>query len=282
MLGKIIHDSRADGKDLVVVGRRIRPMRIGALVFTMAILTAGNATAQDQGEPAPSGTTGQPSTGSKVGSFFRQLGQSAGHAAAQMGGSAMHLVSNTPNTAIAPTAGGALYTPVAGGHTFQGMFPLSNHDQAKLGRVLWPRAALYFDEYGVHLSCWTITATIWTSATVSTKETFKTCLDAPLAHTDATGQREEVSRLTGFTDLLIATTRYGTPSTGDERTTGPVPPRQLFNVDVDSDLNNRLTNAVENVAWVSGFYGVSDMGHQSLFYDYRLWIAGFNPQGNRH
>ncbi|MEB1659926.1 hypothetical protein VDR28_15580 [Xanthomonas campestris pv. campestris] len=47
-------------------------------------------------------------------------------------------------------------------------------------------------------------------------------------------------------------------------------------------MRDKVRNIVINAAWVSGFYGQgNDMSHAAIFYDYRMWIAGFEPSGNR-
>lgn len=178
----------------------------------------------------------------------------------------------------------AIYTPVTGEHTFKDLFRNEDHDQAVQGRLQWPRVALTFVEYGRTLPCWTVKATIWTNPQQSSVETFKTCLDAPLAQVNDLGETTVTNRAIGFSNLLNAQPRFGaTQTTGSERTTGPNPPRLLFTVNVDSEMQHKVRNAVVNSAWVSGFYGQgNDLSHAAIFYDYRMWIAGFDPAGNRN
>ncbi|HUB46924.1 MAG TPA: hypothetical protein VMB73_18240 [Acetobacteraceae bacterium] len=242
-------------------------------VFGAALMLAFCGTVAAQDQPAPSS-----SAHTTFGGWLHAVGAHAAQVGKQIVGG--HGASN----AGAPGAGGGpLYQPESGAGSFRGLFAAQSHDLAKQGRLQWPRAALTFETYGVHQDCWTVRATIWTNATTSTVETFQTCLDAPLTHTDDTGQATTTTRnVAFFSKLLNAQVMYGrTATTGEQRTTGPNPPRSLFNVDVPTDLYERVNQAVINAAWVSGFYGPSDEAYTSIFYDDRLWIAGFNPQGNR-
>ncbi|UJJ49906.1 MULTISPECIES: hypothetical protein [Rhodanobacter] len=66
-------------------------LRVG--VLALAFTLAGTATAQDQ--PAHAGTAAQPSTGSKIGGFFKQFGHSVGRAATQIGGSTIQSITHT-------------------------------------------------------------------------------------------------------------------------------------------------------------------------------------------
>ena len=180
-------------------------------------------------------------------------------------------------------SGAGLYTPISGGQTFATLFRNEDHDQAIQGRLQWPRTALTFVEYGRNLPCWTVKATIWTSPTASREETFRTCADAKLTKTNDLGETSTFGRSIGFVGLLNAQPRFGAvPTTGDSRTRGPNPPRLLFQVDVDKPMRDKMREIVINAAWVSGFYGQgNDLSHASIFYDYRMWIAGFEPSGNR-
>ncbi len=176
-----------------------------------------------------------------------------------------------------------LYAPLTGDQTFRTLFRHEDHDQAIQGRLKWPRAALTFVEYGRSLPCWTVKATIWTSSTTSHEETFKTCVDAKLTKTNDLDETSTFGRSIGFVGLLNAQPRFGAvTTTGDSRTRGPNPPRLLFQVDVDKAMRDKLRDVIINAAWISGFYGQgNDLSHGSIFYDYRMWIAGFEPAGNR-
>lgn len=212
-----------------------------------------------------------PSTGQKIGHFFAGVKEKLG------------LRIEYPDGRGSPAGGGGLYTPISGGQTFATLFRNEDHDQAIQGRLQWPRTALTFVEYGRNLPCWTVKATIWTSSTASREETFKTCADAKLTKTNDLGEISTFGRSIGFVGLLNAQPRFGAvPTTGDSRTRGPNPPRLLFQVDVDKPMRDKVREIVINAAWVSGFYGQgNDLSHASIFYDYRMWIAGFEPSGNR-
>ncbi|WLA28499.1 hypothetical protein [Xanthomonas citri] len=211
------------------------------------------------------------STGQKIGHFFARVKDKLG------------LRIEYPDGKGSGVGIGGLYTPISGGQTFATLFRNEDHDQAIQGRLQWPRAALTFVEYGRNLPCWTVKATIWTSPTASREETFKTCADAKLTKTNDLGETSTFGRSIGFVGLLNAQPRFGAvPTTGDSRTRGPNPPRLLFQVDVDKAMRDKMRDIVINAAWVSGFYGQgNDLSHTSIFYDYRMWIAGFEPNGNR-
>ncbi|WP_252513593.1 hypothetical protein [Xanthomonas arboricola] len=211
------------------------------------------------------------SNGQKFGHFFADLKSKLG------------LRIEYPNGRSGGVSRSGLYTPIDGSQTFPTLFRNEDHDQAIQGHLQWPRAALTFVEYGRTLPCWTVRATIWTSPTASRDETFRTCADAKLTKTNDLGEASTFGRSIGFVGLLNAQPRFdAVPTTGDRRTRGPNPPRLLFQLDVDKAMRDRLRDIVINAAWVSGFYGQgNDLSHASIFYDYRMWIAGFEPTGNR-
>lgn len=215
--------------------------------------------------------------------FFHQLGKSLKDAGQQALGA-------KPALRTASVAG-PLYTPLSGAGRINGLFKNEEHQRAQQGRLDWPRVALTYREWGASLPCWTVEARIWTSPTASTTETFRACADAPLTITDDLGEEAELNsnaRAKATTDLMVGLrVRAGKPNTGDDRTTGPTPPREPFNV--------RTTR--EGVAWqarkvalstvcVSGFLRADDLypgpsGMLTPFRDTRMWIAGFDPTGNR-
>ena len=238
----------------------MRRTLLAACLLPLSVNALGQATA----EPDPSSSAG-------IGGFLRGVKDKLG------------LRIEYPNGGANGVTGGGLYTPVSGGQTFPTLFRNEDHDQAIQGRLQWPRAALTFVEYGRNLPCWTVKATIWSSPTASREETFKTCADAKLTKTNDLGEASTYGRSIGFVGLLNAQPRFGAvPTSGDSRTRGPNPPRLLFQVDVDKAMRDKMRNIVINAAWVSRFYGQgNDLSHASIFYDYRMWIADFEPSGNR-
>lgn len=224
----------------------------------------------------------QPSADTKPG-FFRQLGKSLKDAGQQALGA-------KPTTGTA-SAAGPLYSPISGTGRINGLFKNENHQSAQQGRLDWPRVALTYKEWGASLPCWTIEARIWTSATASTLETFRACADAPLTIKDDLGEEAELNdnaRAKATTDLMVGLrVRPGKPNTGDDRTTGPTPPREPFNVRTTRDgVAWQARKVALSTAWASGFLRADDLypgpsGMLTPFRDTRMWIAGFDPTGNR-
>lgn len=233
------------------------------------LLVAATALAQAPAEPKPG--------------FFRQLGKSLKDAGQQALGA-------KPTTVSAP-ATGLLYAPISGAGRINGLFKNENHQAAQQGRLDWPRVALTFREWGASLPCWTVEARIWTSATASTTETFRACADAALTVRDDLGEEAELNsnaRAKATTDLMVGLrVRPGKPNTGDDRTTGPTPPREPFNVRTTRDgVAWQARKVALSAAWVSGFLRADDLypgpsGMLTPFRDTRMWIAGFDPAGNR-
>lgn len=219
--------------------------------------------------------------------FFRQLGNSLTDAGKQMVGLPANATGNTPSAAGSV----ALYNPLTGAGRINGLFKAEDHQQARLGRLEWPRVALTFKDWGSNLQCWTVEARIWTTATASTTETFQACADAPLTITDDLGETAELNhaaRIKATTDLMVGLrVRANKPNTGDQRTTGPSPPREPLNVRVSrGDVALQARKVALSAAWVSGFLRAEDLnpgpgGILSPFRDTRMWIAGFDPDGNR-
>lgn len=215
--------------------------------------------------------------------FFRQLGKSLKDAGQQAIGA--------KPAASGAAAAGPLYTPVSGAGRFNGLFKNEDHQSAQQGRLDWPRVALTYKEWGASLPCWTVEARIWTSATASTTETFRACADAPLTIRDDVGEEAELNsnaRAKATTDVMIGLrVRAGKPNTGDDRTTGPTPPREPFNVRTTRDGAAWQARKVAlSAAWVSGFLRADDLypgpsGMLTPFRDTRMWIAGFDQAGNR-
>ena len=246
--------------------KRARP---GAFALLTLALASFPALAQNQPEKKPG--------------FFRQLGDSLKDAGERMVGA-------KPRSG-ARNATGPLYTPISGAGRINGLYKNEDHQAAQMGRLDWPRVALTFREWGASLPCWTVEARIWTSATASTTETFQACADAPLTIKDDLGEEAELNdnaRTKATTDLMVGLrVRPGKPNTDDQRTTGPNPPREPFNVITSRDgIAEQARKVALNVAWVSGYLRAEDLypgpsGILTPFRDTRVWIAGFDPAGNR-
>lgn len=217
--------------------------------------------------------------------FFRQLGTSLKNAGGQMVG-----VKPAQGGAKAAAGAGAIYAPVSGGGKLPGLFKGDNHQLAQQGKLDWPRVALTYTEWGASLPCWTVEAQIWTSATASTTEVFRTCANAAVTETDDLGDTAELNTSAlwkGRDTLTGVRVPAGKPNTGASRSTGPNPPSQPFVVNVSRPgVSDRAVDVALRVAWVSRFIQTSDLhpgpsGILTPFKDGRMWIAGFQPDGNR-
>ena len=249
---------------------RIRIAITSVLLVALSAVTV-TASAQQSAEPASEGKASSKQ-------FFRGLGKKLEQA------TGITLV-NTGATAA--RGAGPLYEPLGSGSTLEGLFTHGNRDLALQGQLEWPRVALTFLEYGRSVPCWTVEARIWTNATTSTTEKFKTCLNAPLTTTDDLGNSVAYNKHDGLTRaklrrFLDLQPLYGyVDTTGTKRTTGPNPPRQLFGVNVPAEIEEKVNDAALNSMWISGFFGPENTGMAASFMDWRMWIAGFDPAGNR-
>jgi len=250
--------------------------RIAGGLAVALLLTAYSAGAQ--GHPEQQGIPNKPG-------FFRQLGASLKDAGQQMVG-----VKPAQEGAKASAGAGSIYAPVNGAGKIRGLFKADNHQLAQQGRLDWPRVALTFQEWGATLPCWTVEARIWTSSTSSTTETFRTCANAAVTETDDLGDTAELNTAAlwkGRDTLAGIRVPPSKSNTGAQRSTGPNPPTQPFQVTVSRDaVANRAVEVALRVAWVSGFIQTSDLhpgpsGILTPFKDTRMWIAGFRPDGDR-
>ncbi|AWH52493.1 hypothetical protein C1924_04540 [Stenotrophomonas sp. ESTM1D_MKCIP4_1] len=216
--------------------------------------------------------------------FFRQLGSSLKDAGQQMVG-----VKPAQGTK-ATVGGGDIYTPVSGAGNIRGLFKTDNHQLAQQGRLDWPRVALTYTEWGASLPCWTVEARIWSNASTSTTETFRTCANAAVTETDDLGDVAELNTAAlwkGRDSLMGVRVPSGKANTGASRSTGPNPPAQPFVVNVSRPgVSDRAVDVALRAAWVSGFIQTADLhpgasGMLTPFKDSRMWIAGFKPEGNR-
>lgn len=223
--------------------------------------------------------------GSKKVGFFRQLGGSLKDAGQQMVG-----VKPDQGSSKSTAASGAIYSPVGGAGKIRGLFKADGHQLAQQGRLDWPRVALTFTEWGASLPCWTVEARIWSNASTSTTETFRTCANAAVTETDDLGDVAELNTSAlwkGRDALMGVRVPAGKPNTGANRSTGPNPPAQPFVVNVSRPgVSDRAVDVALRVAWVSGFIQTADLhpgasGLLTPFKDSRMWIAGFKPEGNR-
>lgn len=250
--------------------------RMATALAAALLLSAQGTSAQEAAQHGPE--SGKPG-------FFRQLGKSLKDAGGQMigvrptGASASHASGNQP-----------IYAPVNGSGKIKDLFKPDNHQLAQQGRLDWPRVALTFQEWGASLPCWTVEARIWTSATASTTETFRTCANASLTETDDLGDTAELNTAAlwkGRDSLTGVRVPAGKPNTGASRSSGPNPPSQPFVLNVSRPgVSDRAVDVALRVAWVSGFIQTSDLhpgtsGLLTPFKDSRMWLAGFKPEGNR-
>lgn len=262
------------------------PIRLARILAALAAcaLCAGVGVAQSPAEPAPDTAP----AASKPG-FFRQLGESLKDAGQRAVGAKPQ---RDDRDARGAAAGERIaYTPLTGAGRLKGLYAAQDHRQAQLGRLDWPRVALTFTEWGASLPCWTVEARIWTSAAASTVETFKACADAPLTVADDLGDQVELTdnaRAAATTDLMVGLrVKPGKPSTGEQRTAGPNPPTEPFNVRAGRDgVAWQARKVALSAAWAAGFFKAEDLrpgpsGILTPFRDSRMWIAGFKPEGNR-
>ncbi|MCC4621643.1 hypothetical protein LL965_16720 [Xanthomonas cassavae CFBP 4642] len=242
-----------------------------AALLALTLVSTFTAYAQDTQEQKPG--------------FFRQLGKSLADSGKQMVG-----IKPNAGTKAGSQGTGSIYTPINGAGKLPNLFKGDNHQQAQLGKLDWPRVALTFTDWGASLPCWTVEARIWTSPTASSVETFRTCFDAPLTETDDLGETAELNTSAlwkGRDTLNGVRVPSSKPNTGAQRSTGPNPPAQPFVVNVSRPgVADRAVDVSLRVAWVAGFIQTADLhpgpsGMLTPFKDSRMWIAGFQADGNR-
>ncbi|WP_329851635.1 hypothetical protein [Stenotrophomonas pavanii] len=218
--------------------------------------------------------------------FFRQLGTSLKNAGQEIIGVKPAGASSTRTKG----SNGDMYAPVSGAGKIRGLFKADNHQLAQQGKLDWPRVALTYTEWGASLPCWTVEARIWSSASTSTTETFRTCANAAVTETDDLGDVAELNTAAlwkGRDSLMGVRVPSGKPNTGNTRSAGPNPPSQPFVVNVSRPgVSDRAIDVALRVAWVSGFIQTSDLhpgasGLLTPFKDSRMWIAGFRAEGSR-
>ncbi|WEN13901.1 hypothetical protein PY254_11685 [Rhodanobacter sp. AS-Z3] len=218
---------------------------------------------------------------SGIGGFLHRAGAVVKASAGQVLGQP----TSTQNpSGVAVTTTGDYFRPThpASGGEFQGLF---NH--WKQGDA-WPRASVYFTEYGSALPCWNARATIWRSASSHHEETFQVC-NAPIVVKDDMGNTAQIA---GFpldgplgTQFFIARNVPGIShaDTAPSRNAGPNPPAAPFGVNIAGLEGTRIRPMYDDVvirlAWVTG-YMTHDGAPLNTLSGKSLWVAGFDPAGN--
>jgi hypothetical protein len=223
----------------------------------LLLLTGLPAIAQDS--PAPASTAP---------SFWHRLGSGIKDSASRVG----QEISNPGST-----QGDAFRPLTPGASQLVDIFPKSQAGEAALRHLAWPRVAVTFEEYGEHKNCWTARARIWTDAMNHHDERFQICRKSPIKATNDLGQsgyampNDQEARLAEG-----AQTYPPTQTTGVVGTEGPNPPTMLFMRDIPSGLVQAQWSVLTRLLRVTGFGAGIANGH-----DYRMWIAGYDPNGNR-
>lgn len=189
--------------------------------------------------------------------------------------------------------------------TFPGVFKgphIARYDARETG---WPRVAITYLEWGRRLECWTARADIWENPKNHHSETFRVC-DVPYIVKDDVGGPgavligESANGYVGRGYIQYLSAQYSRDrwsTTGETRTTGPVPPKRVMPSipTADSDLPGLGTNSLNSVktlrarhddiyariAFVSGFINRSSGGAPDTLNDVRLWVAGFDQAGKK-
>lgn len=190
----------------------------------------------------------------------------------------------------------AMHTRVRGGNRVPGIFSGDNVNQARKGLLEWPRVAVTFKEFGVHEPCWLVDARVWTSASKYTDETSRICT-SPLTMSDDLGSTSRIKwqAVSALGMQLTERELHFAENSGGQRTKGPLPPLKPFGVNIavkmqpgglhaaENNLHTRYESILVRLAWVAGFVSVDDIdltGMASSF-DKRMWVAGFDPAGNK-
>lgn len=231
--------------------------------FALGVLSALLALpAMAQDAPTPSATTAKPSFWQRVGGAVKETGHRITQEISNPGSSR--------GEAFRPLTPGAVQ--------LVGIFPAAQSGEAQLGHLAWPRVAVTFEEYGTKLDCWTARARIWTDSTSHHDERFQICRSAPVKVTNDLGQsgyampNDMEARL-----AQGAQTHPPVISTGTVATEGPNPPLTLFIRSIPEPLVWAQWPVITRLLRVTGFgSGISGGG-----FDYRMWIAGYEPSGNR-
>lgn len=211
-----------------------------------------------------------------VAGFFQRAGAAIknGASTALGNGSTSSQTRNGQTTTTGPN-----YKPIspAGGGQFVGLF-----DHFHSGDT-WPRAAVTFTSYGITEPCWTARATIWRSSAAHHEETFQVC-NSPMMATDALGNTEALGDSFNIASgpLMQAQNIPGIShiQTANDRNTGPNPPMMLFSVDIRGPILFQYEAMVVRLAWISGYINHEQEAVNNMT-GKALWVAGFDPSGNR-
>jgi hypothetical protein len=225
----------------------------------LLLLTALSATGQDAPAPATSAAP----------NFWHRLGSGIKDSASRIG---------QEMTNPGATKGDAFRPLTPGANELLNMFPAAQSGEASLGHLAWPRVALTFEEYGEHKNCWVTRARIWTDSTSHHDERFEICRNSPVRITDDLGQTGYSMPNDLSARILEAAQTYPpVPTTGTVGTEGPNPPTALFMRNIPSGLIEAQHPVLNRIFIVTGFRsGIAGGGR-----DYRMWIAGYNPAGNK-
>jgi len=210
-----------------------------------------------------------PAPASTAPSFWHRLGSGIKDSASRVGQEIQ-----SPGS----TRGDAFRPLTPGASELVDLFPAAQSGEASAGHLAWPRVALTMEEYGEHLDCWTVRARVWPDTTSHHDERFQICRSSPVRVTNALGQ-------TGYSnpDFLESRMAEGAQAmppvktTGSVPTEGPNPPQMLFMRDIPSGLDVAQKEVVIRILIVSGFRSGIAAGGM----DYRMWIAGYEPSGNK-
>jgi hypothetical protein len=219
---------------------------------------------------------------------FQGFLQRAGSAVSQSAGTIMGKpvgLSNSDNpSSVAVATTGEYFRPISpsSGGEFRGLY-----DSWRQGNG-WPRASVFFTEYGSRLPCWTARAVIWRSPTSHHEETFQVC-NASVTTKDDMGNTSQIGGpgIDSQMGAMLAATRnvqgITHAETASSRNAGPNPPAMPFNVVISGLEGTRIRpmyNAVLiRLIWVSGYLTMGD-SQVTTTPGKSLWVAGFDPAGN--
>lgn len=215
-----------------------------------------------QNDPASGSTAATPS-------FWHRLGSGIKDSASRVG----QEIQNPGST-----QGDAFRPLTPGASQLVNIFPPAQSGEAALGHLAWPRVAVTFEEYGEHKDCWTARARIWPDATSHHDERFQICRKSPVKATNDLGQsgyampNDMEARMAEAAQVYPPTT-----TTGAVGTEGPNPPVSLFMRSIPQPLVWAQWPVLTRLLRVTGFgTGIAGGGR-----DYRMWIAGYEPSGDK-